>query len=229
MDAPLPQLFMDPHGRLVDATGAPVQLPPGLMAIASPPPPPTAPASPGWLRREVGGVPVWGVLLGVGAIAGGGYYLFTRAKAMVVNNTDTDDTASSRPRRAREDADDLDANPAAGTARRSTWAPSRTRVADRMQRWLTERNKADGAVVLADADEALAKGVKNPSPLLNLRVKRTAKLHEDAEFAKWARREGLKPVRIDPTTVGLVPAENTKRGEQWESYVDALREEGQKV
>ncbi|HEY5656652.1 MAG TPA: hypothetical protein VIY27_02575 [Myxococcota bacterium] len=233
-----PQLFMDPYGRVVDATGALVQVPQGLVPVPVGPPTVEASAeSAGWLAREVGGVPLWGVILGVAALGGGGYYLFTRAKASVNDPADEAASGGSRSRSRSSGAGTVRLTANAGssggeeapTRSRSRWAPSRARVAERAQKWLTERNKANGVVVYPDADEALAKGIKNPSPLLNLRVKRNEKLHEDAEFQKWARREGLNPVRIDQTTVGLVPAENTKRGSQWESYVDALRDEGQKV
>lgn len=221
----MPQFFMDPQsGRIVDEYGQLVDVPPGTVATPiAPPVQPTA-ASGGWLLRDIGGVPLWGVLLGVGGVIAGGYYLVTRAQAKV-NEGDGDGSSSSGD---DDETPKLEAN-APSTRRRSSWSPSRARVAERAKKWLSSRGKVEGVTIYSDADEALEKGVKNPSPLINFKVRRNAKLHEDGDFKKWARREGLNPVRIDQTTIGLVPAENTKRGGAWESYVDALREEGQKV
>jgi hypothetical protein len=234
---------MDPaSGVVVDAYGQPVQVPPGTMPVPSPQMAPMAPPGGngvGLLRRQIQGVPVWAILLGVGAVGAGGYYLFTKAKADA-NSDDDEDSGSvaSNPRRSSRSSsssDDEDSGGSTSSTRsrsrsaRSNWSPSRSRVAERAQKWLAKKNQADGTTVIHDADEAMAKGVKNPSPLINLKVRQKSDLEKNADFKRWARREGLDPVRIDKTTIGLVPAQNTKRGVEWEGYIDALREEGQRV
>ena len=233
---PQTQFFMDPQsGMIVNGLGQPVQVPPGMAPVPAPQmqPAPSGGGAQGLLRREVQGVPLWAWLLGVGAIAGGGYYLYTRAQAGAGDGggDDSDETPkvrANRSRRALPSGDDHE-DRSSSSSRRSSWSPSRSRIADRTKKWLSERDKATGTTIFVDADEAMAKGVKNPSPLVNIKVKSNSDLDKDADFKKWVRREGLNPVRIDKTTVGLVPADNTKRGIEWEGYVDALREEGQKV
>jgi hypothetical protein len=60
-----------------------------------------------------------------------------------------------------------------------------------------------------------------------MKVPRSSKLDE-AALGKLTRREGLYPVR-NGDVVGLYPVEGSKRGREWERYVDDLRDEGQKV
>lgn len=222
------QLYMDPHGRLIDTMGNVVQPPPGMVPVpVGQAPAPAGPATGGgWLRQDVAGMPVWALLLGLTALGGGGYYLFTRAKAKAMDGDDDDGVEANPPSSSGGGSSGSSSSSSSG----SNWAPSRSRTAEQVKKWLKARNAdSDVREVFEDADDALSKGVKNPSPLINLKVKGNAKLHEDENFRRWARRQGLNPVRIDRTTVGLVPADNTKRGAEWESYVDALREEGQKV
>ncbi len=226
---------MDAHGRVVDALGQPVQVPPGLVPVPAAPQPGGAPGGgQGLLRREIQGIPVWAILLGVAAVGGGGYYFYTKAKADANDGGDDDESESVRPNRSSStsssrSSDDGESHGATSARSRSRWSPSRSRVAERAQKWLTERNQGDGLTVFHDADVAMSKGIKNPSPLINLKVRQSSELDKNTDFKKWARREGLDAVRINRTTIGLVPAQNTKRGVEWESYIDALREEGQRV
>jgi peptidyl-tRNA hydrolase len=50
----------------------------------------------------------------------------------------------------------------------------------------------------------------------------------DQAFTRFCRREGLNPSQHADGSIGLYP-HSTKRGKEWEEYVDALRDEGQKV
>lgn len=207
------QLYMAPDGRIVDGLGNEVQVPPGTVPVPMGQASTPNGASPivSFFTQPMLGVPVWGWALGVVALAGGGYYYYVHTKAKA-------------------------ADAAAGLAQNEPelpepkWQPSRSRMAERLERWMSQRGKKDGITVYADADEAAAAGVRNPSPLLNLRVARgQADKVADVEMRKMLRREGLDAVQIDANTVGIVPADGTKRGSEWESYVDALREEGQTV
>jgi hypothetical protein len=209
-----------------------VQLPPGVVPVPQAPPPQMSPGQPGLLRREINGVPVWMYAAGLAVVGGGAYYLYTKAQASAA---DAESTPSLRPNpepreRTRSRASRPEPADDPSPSRSSTrWSPSRAKVASRMEKWLTQRNALKGVTILPDADDAMAKGIKNPSPLINLKVSTNTSLHKNDDFRRWARREGLNPVRLDRTTIGLVPADNTKRGAEWEDYVDALREEGQRV
>lgn len=236
---PPAQLYMDPYGRVVDAMGNVVTVPEGMMAIATSAPVPApapgavvAPSPLGLLGRRVAGVPLWGLLAATGAIGSVVYYVVTRSKAEANTGSSSSSSSGSATSADDDDEDEVRPNPSSAPARSSNrrrWSPSRSSAAQRMQRWLSKNGRAEGTTILADADEAMSQGIKNPSPLINLKVAAKSDLDKNSDFKRWARREGLDPVRIDRTTIGLVPAENTKRGVEWEGYIDALREEGQKV
>jgi hypothetical protein len=165
-------------------------------------PPPTEPL----LRRRVAGLPVWGWGLGVVGAASFAYYLFTQKK---VTANDGDSSSGSA---------DLPALPAG-------WEPSRTGFCTRLQPFLQKNGIADKTTVYSDADDA-AKKLKQVSPLVTIQCKATKVPIK--ELDKFAKREGLTAVEHDAGVVGFYPS-GGKKGKSWEEYIDALREEGQKV
>ena len=62
---------------------------------------------------------------------------------------------------------------------------------------------------------------------MNVEVKGGA-VKADAALQRFARREGLNPVQHEDGSIGFYP-HTGKRGKEWEEYIDALRDEGQKV
>jgi hypothetical protein len=78
--------------------------------------------------------------------------------------------------------------------------------------------------VYTDADEAKAK-LKTVSPLITLKC---AVRMPITDLDKMCRREGLMCVEHEEGVVGLYPT-TSKRGKQWEQYIDALRDDGQTV
>lgn len=162
--------------------------------------------APGWLRRDVAGLPLWGWVVGVGVIGAG---------LAALNQ-------QMQERRATGTTPKLEANG-------QPWAPSRTGVSSELSEWL-RANGNSGATVIADADEAAKMHrVKNPSPLINIKVIPGSKLDENPAFKALLAEHGLEPVRVEEHVVGLVPNKGTPKAAEWESYIDALREEGQTV
>jgi len=194
---------VDPHA-MGESAADPSQVPGTAPAQVVPhPQAPQGPVAPGWLKVRKLGIPYWAWILGLGAA---GYYLYHRHQKKKLEAND-------------------DETPRLGSG--DDWAPSRSRFASNLERYLSEKKAR--AKVFHDADDAKKAGVKNPSPLVNVKVSRASKLHEDKSFRELAASEGLEPVRLDETTVGLVPAKNGDRGREWEKYIDALRDEGQEV
>jgi len=163
--------------------------------------------APGWLRRDVAGLPLWGWVVGVGVISAG----------LAALNQQMQERA-----RATGAPPKLEANG-------QPWAPSRTGVSSELSEWL-RANGNSGATVIADADDAAKMHrVKNPSPLINIKVVPGSKLDENPAFKAMLAEHGLEPVRVEEHVVGLVPNKGTPKAAEWESYIDALREEGQTV
>lgn len=191
---------MVPAGYYDGAQGAPVGYYP--LGMQAPGAPPAMAQQEGILSRKIGPLPTWGwlVLLAGGAAAYVGYQWWQkREKGLARNDASSED-----------------------------WKPSRGRFAATLEGLLAQK-KMRSVKVFADADDAFAAGIKNPSPLVNLRVPRGIRLLQSPDFIELVRSEGLEAVELDGATIGLVPASGSLRGERWEAYIEALREEGQKV
>ena len=161
------------------------------------------PAQESFFTRRVGPLPTWGwlLVLAAGGAAYAGYQWWKKNQQGAVRPNDADETP---------------------------WKPSRGDFARKLESLLAHK-KIKSVRVFDDADEALASGIRNPSPLINLRVPRGVRLMQSEDFNELVRAEGLEPVKLDETTIGLVPLEESVRGERWGAYIEALREEGQKV
>ena len=70
-----------------------------------------------------------------------------------------------------------------------------------------------------------AKKLKQVSPLITFKVEGAYKI--DGELTKLCKREGLQAIAHDDGSVGLYPASSGKRGKEWETYVDELRDAGE--
>jgi hypothetical protein len=166
-----------------------------------------APAAPEpLLQRRVAGLPVWGWGLGLLA-AGGAAYLLLKKKKEVEKNGDDDASGGA----------DLPALPAG-------WQPSRSGFGDRLKVVLSKNGIADKTTIYVDADEAKKK-LKQVSPLVTIQCKTKPPVKE---LDKFAKREGLTAVEHESGVVGFYPG-GGKKGKAWEEYIDALRDDGQKV
>jgi hypothetical protein len=165
------------------------------------------PAEP-FLQRRMAGLPVWGWGVGVAGL-GFAYYLYTQTQ--VAKNPDGSPSESTG-------SGDSPALPAG-------WRPSRSGFCDRLHPFLQKNGIAEKTTVYGDADDA-AKKLKQVSPLVTIQCK-AAKV-PIKELDKFAKREGLSAVEHEAGVVGFYPG-GGKKGKAWEEYIDALREEGQKV
>jgi len=172
---------------------------------------------PGWALRQYGGVPVWawGLMTLAGGAAG---YFFWRGRGDQPSPNDP----SSSP------APSVGEAIMAAPEQRGGWRPSRTTIVGQLERYLQKKGASSAVKIWLDADDARDKGkLAHVSPLVNLEV--TGKTFKvDQAFTRFCRREGLNPVQHADGNIGLYP-HSTKRGKEWEEYVDALRDEGQKV
>lgn len=159
-------------------------------------------------QRRLAGIPVWGWGLGaLGAL--GALYFYTQQRQVTKNGEDSSESG--------EDS---------SSARLpSGWQPSRSAFGDRLRSHLQKNGLADKTTIWTDADEAQKK-LKQVSPLVTIQCKATK--IPLAELDKFAKREGLSAVSHTDGVVGFYPG-GGKKGKQWEEYIDALREEGQKV
>jgi hypothetical protein len=157
------------------------------------------------LQRRLAGVPVWGWGLGLIA-AGGAAFFFLNKKKKVEKNGGESDSGG-----------DLPALPAG-------WQPSRSGFGDRLKVVLHKNGIADKTTIYTDADEATQK-LKQVSPLVTIQCKTKAPLKE---LDKFAKREGLSAVEHEGGVIGFYPG-GGKKGKAWEEYIDALRDDGQKV
>jgi hypothetical protein len=81
--------------------------------------------------------------------------------------------------------------------------------------------------VYTDADDAEHdKDLKTVSPLITIKVTGT-KIKVEKDLDRMCKREGLSPTVHEDGSIGLYPT-TSKRGKEWEEYVDALRDDGQK-
>lgn len=164
----------------------------------------------GWALKKVGPLPVWAWALIAAAGGGAAWWYFSR-KPDVVKNPDEDDDDEPEERESKS---------------ASSWNPSRSRVAEKIEKHLKANGKSN-VTVYADADEA-KKFVRTPSPLVTIKPK-TGAFEADDQLTKLLKREGLTANKHEDGSIGLYPADKTKRGREWEKYVDALRDEGQTV
>ena len=165
------------------------------------------------LTKKYGGVPVWGWAIAAAAVGGIGFVVYKT----VLQKNEPGAPATSE---ADDDGESLERN------KSGAWAPSRSGFGSQIDDFLKEQ-KVRGAKVYIDADEA-AKSIKTPSPLITLRVPRTASLAANPAFVTMCKAEGLKPVETAEGIVGLYP-DKSKRGKAWEQYIDDLRDEGQQT
>jgi hypothetical protein len=172
----------------------------------------------------VGPLPVWAWLLITGGVAGTGYFFYwNNQQKLKANGSDGDGDTEPRPPKLGEALSLSDERENSGG-----WEPSRSRFVEQLERYFQRKGQQQHVTVWTDADEARNKGkLKIVSPLVNVEVKGGA-VKADAALQRFARREGLNPVQHEDGSIGFYP-HGGKRGKEWEEYVDALRDEGQKV
>lgn len=200
--------FMEAHpGYAADiAPASPMQIFPMSIATEHPlsqvhVPPPEVPIH----QRRFAGVPAWGWGLGVVGAAGLAYWLYSR-KSMTANTGD--DSASTD----------------AGDTTPEGWRPSRSGFGEHLKKCLEKAGALGQTTIWIDADDAQKK-LPQVSPLVTIQCKTTVPLKE---LEKLAKREGLSAIEHDAGVVGFYPGKG-KKGKEWESYVDDLRDAGQRV
>lgn len=203
----------DEHSALVaaargDALGTPAASAPVTEVVAAPiyPMPVQQAQAEPLLARKVAGVPIWAIGLGAIALGGGAWWYMNQRKEVTPNG---DGNATPEP----PPSDD------------KRWSPSRSGFGDVLKRHFQRRGIVDKAHIYTDADEAKKK-LKQVSPLITIKVDGGYK--PDKDMDKLCRREGLQPIVHEDGTIGLYPTVS-KRGREWEEYIDALREDGQTV
>ena len=161
------------------------------------------------LTRRVAGLPVWSWgLIGTAAI-GAGWYFWKQGK--VVSNP-PESPPVMRPLPAVEEG----------------WSPSRSRFGDSLGHWMKRHSiPARDVTVYTDADEA-KRHVKPVSPLVTIKCAASVKMPMD-DLQKLCAEEGLCATDHGGGVIGFYPAESGPRATEWESYIDALRDEGQTV
>lgn len=169
------------------------------------------------IGKKLGPLPIWGWGAIVAGLGGTAYFWWRSRKGVKANSG------------GESDDDGRVALPALPSGEgRGGWSPSRSRMADNLGRYFERKGQKQNVTVWHDADDAKKKGhMKHVSPLVNVKV--TGKnVKVDPALTKFCRREGLNPVQHDDGSIGLYPHES-KRGKEWERYVDDLRDEGQSV
>lgn len=168
------------------------------------------------LTKKYGGVPVWGWALAAAAVGGVGFVVYHK----VLKKNEPGPLTSN-------DGEESDEDEASSSRSRSSgWSPSRSSFGEQLEK-LFKDHGIRGVRVYIDADEA-AKSIKTPSPLITMRVPKTANLITHHAFIKACEEEGLRPVETAEGIVGLYPNKG-KRGKAWEQYIDDLRDEGQQT
>lgn len=162
----------------------------------------------GLLTRRVAGLPVWGWgLIGTAAL-GAGWYFWKQGKV-----------APNAP------------EPAPAPARLPTpegWSPSRTRFGESLGSWMSRRSiPSRDVTIYTDADDA-KRHIKPVSPLVTIKCAASAKMPME-ELQKFCAEEGLCATDHGEGVIGFYPAESGDRAREWESYIDALRDDGQTV
>lgn len=178
----------------------------------------------GLLMKKLGPLPVWAwSLIGLG-VGGTGFFAY---RSMTKNPSSSGgDDESSSPKLGDIVSKTLAA--ATSTDSGSGWEPSRSRFAEQLERYYQRKGQNQHVKVWVDADEAKKDGgLKFVSPLVNIQVKHgTVKL--DQALTRFCRREGLNPQQHPDGSIGLYP-HSSKRGKEWEEYIDALRDDGQQT
>lgn len=183
------------------------------LALAQVPP---APAGDNLLTRKIGPLPVWGWALAAIGTGIGGYYLWQQSQK-VSKNVGNDDDESEKP--------SLPEDTGGG---REAWSPSRGAFCGHLNKHFMRKGMADKVTIFDDADEAKASGkFKSVSPLINIKCEVSYK--PDKDLIRLCKREGLNPIPHEDGSIGLYPATSGKRAQEWEKYIDLLRDDGQKV
>lgn len=169
------------------------------------------PAADSLLTRQIGPLPVWGWGLVVAGVGVGGYFIWQNQQKKVASNSDSEGGDAG--------------GGSTGGASEGGWGPSRSTFGDHLRKLFTRKAMADRVAIYTDADEAKKK-LKQVSPLVTIKVDGAYKVDKDLE--KLCRREGLSAVAHEDGSIGFYPA-TSKRGREWEEYIDALRDDGQTV
>jgi hypothetical protein len=176
----------------------------------------------GLITRPLGPLPFWAWALIAGGVGSTGYLLYKNKTAPTPNGSSDGDGSSS------PSVGDVLMNAVTGAGASSGWAPSRSRFAEQLQRYYAKKGHSEHATVWHDAEDAKKHGgLSQVSPLVNVQVKGGG-VKVDTALTRFARREGLNPVQHSDGSIGLYP-HSTKRGKEWEAYIDALRDEGQSI
>lgn len=179
----------------------------------------------GMMRKPMGPLPMWAWLLIGGGVLGTGYFALRKNGEPEKNGGGEDSSSSSKPSIGETIARAWSPSP---TANRGGWAPSRSAFADRLKAYFQKKGMSEHVVVWHDADDAKQQGgMQFVSPLINVQVKGGG-VKADAALTRFCRREGLDPKAHSDGNIGLYP-HSTKRGKEWEEYIDALRDDGQSV
>jgi hypothetical protein len=177
------------------------------------------------MKRPMGPLPLWAWLLIGGGVVGTGYFALRRG-GVEKNKSDESDSSSSSPSLGERIARAW--SPPKSEPNKSGWSPSRSAFAESLQRYFDKKGQSAHVVVWHDADEAKQQGgMQFVSPLINIQVKGGG-VKVDQALTRFCRREGLDPKAHTDGNIGLYP-HTTKRGKEWEEYIDALRDDGQSV
>ena len=211
---PQPQAMQQPQQSAQQPMGNIGGLPVYSLALAQAPSFPPVVGADSLLTRKIGPLPVWGWALTALGTGIGGYFLWQNQKKVSKNDGEEGE---------REPL----ALPESTGEGRGTWGPSRGVFADQLKKHFMRKGMADKTKVFDDADDAQASGkLKHLSPLINIKCEVAYK--PDKELERLCKREGLSPIVHEDGTIGLYPA-SSKRGREWEKYIDLLRDDGQKV
>jgi hypothetical protein len=203
----------------------PVPLYPLAMASGAPAGAPAQNGIVGFVTKPVGPLPVWAWTLLAGAGGAAVYFYSKRGEPKKNGDDDSSESKSSGVMANLMAAVSGGGSPSSGG---SSWSPSRSSFAASLERFFQRKGKGQHVKVWVDADDAKNQGKMNTvSPLVNVQVHGGA-VKVDQALQRFARREGLNPVQHEDGSIGFYP-HSSKRGKEWEGYIDALRDEGQRV
>lgn len=184
-----------------------------------------------FLTKKLGPLPVWGwALVAAGAA---GVVGLAAWKLGFLGKQEGKDLAKNDA----SDSDDADSDDSEDSGE---WSPSRSRFVEDMKAKFFNlphnKSRFSGVSIYVDAEDAMKKGgIKTPSPLINMRGPKSAKLDQEPVLVALCKAEGLviKENEMGPGVYGLHPDSsaplvraNPARGHQWEDYIDALRSDG---
>lgn len=177
----------------------------------------------GLLLKKLGPLPVWSWGLIALGVTTSGYFAYKAMKGSKPKANGEEE--SSTPKIGEMISKALAANTSDSSG--SSWEPSRSGFADRLSAHFQKKNQSQHVKVWHDAEDAQRSGMKHLSPLINIQVKHgSVKL--DQALTRFCRREGLNPRQHPDGSIGLYP-HTSKRGKEWEEYIDALRDDGQQI